>query len=217
MKVIIDEQKAKQLIIILYIVGAIGFVLPQTNQLFQVLTPFTLLFTTFLLFSFQKNLSNIKTVLSFIAVFLFSYFIEVMGVATGKIFGNYFYGNGLGIKLFNTPVMIGINWLFLSYVTASIANKLKVNSFIQVSTAALLMLVYDVLLESVADFLDMWHWQNSIIPLQNYLAWFLVALIIQIFYKAMKINFHNTLSSVVYLSQIVFLAFILIMRMVFYD
>jgi len=217
MKISIEERKAKKLVIIFYVVGAIGFALPQTNQIFQYLTPFTLLFTVFLLLSFHQNLLNIKTMIVFAAVFLFSYCIEALGVNTGAIFGNYHYGNGLGIKLLNTPIMIGINWLFLSYITASIANKIKVSSFVQASIAALLMLAYDILLETVADFLGMWYWQNSTVPLQNYLAWFFIALLIQIFYKFMNIDFKNPLSLIVYITQVLFLAFIFIIRVVFYD
>jgi len=139
-------------------------------------------------------------------------------VQTGVIFGNYHYGFGLGPKLFDTPLMIGINWLYLSYITASIAQKLNnINWLIKVAFASSLMVLYDFVVELVADFLGMWYWQNNSIPFQNYLVWFFVSFVIQSVFHFAKIKFSNPLSFLVYLSQMLFLIIVFLVKFFIYD
>jgi len=47
-------------------------------------------------------------------VFLIGFSVEGIGVATGVLSGSYSYGSAFGFKLFKTPIMIGVNWLFLA-------------------------------------------------------------------------------------------------------
>ncbi len=214
----ISEFEAKKLIILIYIIGSLGFSIHFSRQFFQYLTPFTLIFTTFLIFKFHQEIIKAKEITAFAFVYLFSYFIEVTGVQTGIIFGKYYYGIGLGPKLFDTPLMIGVNWLFLSYITASIAERLiNANWLIKVVFASFLMVLYDFFVELVADFLGMWYWQNNTIPIQNYVVWFSIALLIQYIFHFSKIKFNNPLSSVVYLSQLSFLIIVFFVKIFIYD
>ena len=64
------------------------------------------------------SLSFLKTIL---VVFIIGYFIEVLGVRFKFIFGEYFYGETLGLKILNTPLIMGVNWLSLSLSTFGIA------------------------------------------------------------------------------------------------
>ena len=77
------------------------------------------------------------------------FLIEALGVNTGIIFGHYSYGKGLGLKIFNTPVIIGINWLFLSYTCVSVSNYLVKSPTIRFLMAPALMLALDSALEQV--------------------------------------------------------------------
>ena len=214
----INEFEAKMLIVLIYIVGSLGFSFKYSLDFFQYLTPFTLIFTIYLLFKFHQDTIKAKEIAVFAFVYLFSYFIEVAGVQTGVIFGNYHYGFGLGPKLFDTPLMIGINWLYLSYITASIAQKLNnINWLIKVAFASSLMVLYDFVVELVADFLGMWYWQNNSIPFQNYLVWFFVSFVIQSVFHFAKIKFSNPLSFLVYLSQMLFLIIVFLVKFFIYD
>ena len=63
-----------------------------------------------------------------IAVFLIAFAIgfsaELIGVHSGMLFGNYSYGNNLGLKLAEVPLIIGINWGVLAVTSASITETL---------------------------------------------------------------------------------------------
>ena len=50
-------------------------------------------------------------------VFLIGFSVEGIGVATAVLFGSYSYVSAFGFKLFETPIMIGVNWLFLALST----------------------------------------------------------------------------------------------------
>lgn len=40
--------------------------------------------------------------------------MEAIGVTTGVVFESYAYGDPFGIKIFETHIMIGVNWFFFS-------------------------------------------------------------------------------------------------------
>ncbi len=198
-----SEYEVKKFIIVFYTIGTLGFLIPFTRDLFIAITPPALLLNTYLLALYHKTYTA-KIIGVFVCIFLAGFFIEVIGVNTGLVFGHYRYGNGLGLKLFDTPLLIGVNWLFLSYTSASLLNSFKINKNILVIIAPLLMLVYDLVLEQVAPKMDMWTWENSSIPLQNYIAWFFIALVFVTLLRLFKVNLENKLSTVLFLCQFVF-------------
>ena len=190
-------------IIVFYIVGLLGFSLPLTFEFFRHLTPWALLMASFLLSLFHNDF-NKKTILIFICIYLTGLIIEILGVNTGIIFGQYSYGKSLGPKIWDTPLILGLNWLFLVYVSSSVANKLKTNIILKIFVASLIMLVYDVVLEQVADNLDMWYWHSTSVPLKNYIAWFILSFTFISLIKLTKIKTDNRLAFTVLLSQFFF-------------
>ena len=46
----------------------------------------------------------------------------------------------------------------------------------------MLMVGLDFLIEPVAISLDFWSWEYDIIPLQNYIGWFVIAFILQLIF-----------------------------------
>jgi putative membrane protein len=124
-------------------------------------------------------------------VFAAGYFIELIGVNRGVIFGEYRYGQGLGLKLWNTPLLIGMNWLMMVYLSGSVVSLMNLRVIPSILIASFIMLLYDVLMEQVASDLDMWYWANNTIPLQNYIAWFIIALIFHIGIKIVGIKTEN--------------------------
>ena len=89
----------KKFIIIFYLVGFLGFVIPFTKALFITITPFALLLNTYLLAVYHHKYTFKDTFL-FLLIFLSGYIIELIGVKTGFVFGYYTYGGALGPKLF---------------------------------------------------------------------------------------------------------------------
>ena len=113
-------------IIVIYIVGICGICCTnlEEQKLFLQLTPINLLVTTVYAFVFHKNW-NFKFVCSLIFIFLFGFFIEVIGVKTQAVFGTYNYGKTLGFKVFDVPLMMGFNWLLLIYCIATSLSKME--------------------------------------------------------------------------------------------
>jgi bisanhydrobacterioruberin hydratase len=166
---------------ILYFVGIVGFLNPTLRELVLPLTPINLLLTLLVPLFFQKDLNaKLVVVLAIVAVLGFS--AEVVGVATGKVFGEYQYGKTLGLKYLAVPLIIGINWASLVYSSSSLVSKFKIGILAKSLIAAALMTGLDYLMEPIAIKYDFWHWKNDTIPLQNYLAWFLIAFALLLFF-----------------------------------
>ena len=125
--------------------------------------------------------------------------MEWLGVYSGWPFGTYFYAETLGIKVFQIPLIIGVNWLLLLHTSQEVITKFlesfspkifkEINksqiskntissipqTILKASLVAALMLLIDYLIEPHAAELDYWHWFNDVIPLNNYLAWLLIS------------------------------------------
>ncbi|GAB1415715.1 hypothetical protein MASR2M117_11210 [Paludibacter sp.] len=199
----IPISEVRKFLIIFYIVGLVGFIIPFSKPFFIIITPFALLLNVYLLAIYHAKYT-LKYVLIFLLIFISGYSIEVVGVKTGLIFGSYIYGNALGIKLFETPLLIGVNWLFLSYTAISIAEKLRIKKWLTLFVAPALMLVYDIVLEQVAPKMDMWNWHNSEVPIRNYVAWYVIAFSFVLLLKAFKIKTSNPLSAILFICQFLF-------------
>lgn len=195
---------SKILIIIIHLVGIVGMALPLTQPYFQILTPFHLLICLGILLSFHKDWSIQFLIFAALAFFL-GYGFEVLGVHTGFPFGNYTYGPVLGVQVGEVPLMIGVNWLLLVYLTGVLFLKIK-NDFLAAALASLTMVAIDILIEPVAVSLDFWSWAGNVIPLSNYLGWFGVAYLIQISYRKLQFRKDNPLALVLLLNLIAFFA-----------
>lgn len=198
------------LFIIFYSVGVVGMLLPATADYFQQLTPFALLlsFTVLSLSDVSENRRKLLFYLLFI--YLSSFAIEVAGVYTGVIFGTYSYGVNLGVKLWETPLIIGANWFFLVYTSAAIFEKTRITPVLKVLLASTSMLVYDIVMEQVAPKLDMWDWKHPSVPFQNYFTWFLIAIVFHIGLRWLKIRIKNKLALAVLLCQFIFFVLLFI-------
>ena len=62
----------------------------------------------------------------------------------------------------------------------------------------------DVLIEPVAIKLDYWSWENNVIPLQNYVMWFIVSFVIQLIITKSKIDINFKSSFLILGLQVIF-------------
>lgn len=209
-----EEQKVRRFLLLFYLVGIAGFMLPFSRELFTHLTGLALLLSTFLLLWFHRSGVDARTIAVFAVIYLAGFFIEVIGVGTGEIFGKYTYGNALGPKILETPLMIGVNWLMLSYGFASMLRYLKLNGLLTIILASAGMLVYDLVMEQVAPMLDLWYWNHGTIPLKNYVAWFVIALIFQALLVLFKIKLKNPIAIALVLCQFGFFLVLMIYKFV---
>ena len=205
----IPVGEVQKFLVIFYIVGTLGFLIPMTKDLFVKMTPYALLLNTYLLAVYHKGYSK-RTIIAFSLIYLLGFLIEAVGVKTGIVFGSYEYGLGLGPKVIETPLLIGLNWLFLSYASCSIVDSLRAHKLFAYVLPALMMLCYDNVLEQVAPKMDMWSWRDGIVPMQNYVVWFILALVFTSFIRVMKVDTKNPLSIVLLLCQFVFLTILML-------
>jgi bisanhydrobacterioruberin hydratase len=171
---------------------------------FKSLIPLALLLSFFSLAIYHENYS-LRTGIYFLVIYLAGFTVEVIGIHTHFFFGSYHYGNNLGIKIFETPLIIGLNWLLLVYLSAAIIEDKKWHDAVKIIVASLVMLTYDLVLEQVAPTLDMWHWQGRQVPLKNYLTWFILSLVFHAAAKIFHIKMRNKLAPVILGCQILFL------------
>ena len=94
---------------------------------FASFTPINLFLTSLLLMVNQIKLHN-KELLCIILIFWTGISVEFLGVNYGLLFGEYSYGKNLGPKLFEVPILIGMNWVILTVISGSISNYISKGS-----------------------------------------------------------------------------------------
>lgn len=188
---------------IFYTVGILGLTFNQSRAMFSSLSFFNLMLTLFVYF-WGNKVSNKKLISSFIGVFFFGYFIELIGVKTGVLFGEYSYGESLGFKILDIPIIIGVNWFLLAGSSYTIVQKLNFNSVIKSLIGAFIMTSLDFIIEPVAINLDFWRWNSIDIPIQNYVMWFIASFVIHVFLNYIKPALDFKISAAILLIQVVF-------------
>jgi len=188
-------------LILVYISGSIGFVVNPT--FFSPFTPYTLLLTCFV-FLIHSPLANGKFLFAFFSIAFLGFIIEVIGVKTGLIFGKYSYGDGLGFKLLNVPIIISINWAMLIFAGIRIVSSIFANKIVSLVVAALLVTLIDLLIEQVAPRLDFWQFEGGLPGLHNYLGWVGVTFFTSYFFYPTIIKGNRNVSLIILILQIIF-------------
>lgn len=195
-------KRLKLVLVILYLVGIAGFSMQWSYSLFANLTPLNLLLTFAMLLLAHEGW-DLKTVLVLSSVAFIGFVAELIGVHTQWLFGHYWYGPTLGLKLLETPILIGINWLVLSYGVYVLLAPLNLGRLMPFA-AALLMVLFDFVMEPVAVSLNMWQWAGEQIPLKNYLDWYLISCLIFAVMYFLKVKLRNKLAVWILLIQFLF-------------
>ena len=203
----IPDALIAKLFMVFYAVGVLLYILPFTRELFILITPLTLVLVIFLV-GFYHNRWDLKTILLFAFLAVLSFFIEAVGVSYGTIFGTYQYDSGLGFKILNTPIIIGLNWLFLVYASHGIASKITPNKWFIPFLGAGIMVIYDLVLEIAAPLMNLWHFSGDFPPLQNFTSWFLISFSFHCAFVLFSIKVDNIPARKLFWIQIVFFALI---------
>lgn len=198
------KKIAVAVIIVFHLVGLLGFLVPVAQSYFIRLVPFHLLLM-FAVIVFSYN-GDIKRLLLFVSgVFLCGFLVEVLGIHTGKIFGSYYYGDTLGYKIAAVPILMGVNWVILIFSIGQMMKSLKIrNSILASFIGAVTLVIFDFFLEPVAMKFDYWHWDWHIIPVQNYIAWFIVSVILLKFYYALGLKQQKYVGLAMFTAQLIF-------------
>ncbi len=179
---------------------------PAVFQLSWVFTTLTLL----LVLLFHKPFT-LKFTLAIVAVGVIGWVAEAIGTNTGVVFGGYTYGPSLGPKVLGTPFAMLINWMISVYLITMLLRPKITNIWRLGFAGALLMVIYDILLEPVAVRLNMWSWDTTTPPLQNYVAWFVISLPLIMLLGSYVKNIRNPLVVVVFIAHLVFFSILNLM------
>lgn len=163
-----------------HICGMIG-ISYGNKEFFLAFTPINLFISFVLLFINQVQLEKPELNATLI-IFFIGMISEILGVNYGLIFGDYVYLDNLGFKVLGVPVLIGVNWIILTFITGSMSSYIIKNKYIAALTGAILMILLDLIIEPVAPLLGFWIFDLPTVPLQNYIGWFVIGLTTQYIY-----------------------------------
>lgn len=156
--------------LIVHISGAIGMMTPA-RMYFLALTPVNLVISFALILYFHPRKSPVFWRNVFVIV-VFGFLIELIGVNTGWPFGIYQYEWAFGPQLWNTPIVIGLNWFVMTYGGVYFIRRLFSNELVTSFITGLCVTLLDVILEPVAIYSSYWTWASERVPLSNYVTWF---------------------------------------------
>jgi putative membrane protein len=182
--------------------GLVGLLYIDKN-LFASLTPLNLFISSTLLFVNQKSLKKKEVIIVFL-IFSIGMIAEILGVNYGLIFGKYDYGDNLGLKLLGVPLLIGLNWVVLTFICGSISNHFIKNKYLSIVVGIIFMLIIDITLEPIAPTLDYWEFSGSIAPIQNYIGWAFTSLLTLSIYQFYYSSKEFTFSINLFLAQFLF-------------
>lgn len=182
-------------------VGFVGFIVNPSY--FKSLSPVNLLLSVAMVLLMAQQ-TKWQFYASLLLVAILGFLVEVLGVKTEVIFGSYYYGQSFGYKLFSVPLLIGINWAILLYCTSQF-SKFK-NATINALFGAFLMVFLDYFIEQNASKFDFWYWKGAIIPLQNYIAWFVISFLLNLLVQKHLSQKPNLTAKAFYLVELAFFA-----------
>lgn len=140
---------------------------------------------------------------------MIGFIAEFIGTNTGLIFGKYGYGELLGIKMGNVPLIVGINWFVIIFCSGIAIHTLlrKTIHYISLTTAtppktikslsliidgATVAVFFDWLMEPVAIKLGYWKWvAGKDIPMYNYISWLVISMTMLVIFQFCKFNKQN--------------------------
>ena len=202
-----NKEFLRMSIFFLWLINISGFfgILSDQNEFFLSTTPYVLSLTLLLLI-LNHDLSDKKSKIGLILIFLFGLIVEILGVNYGLFFGEYSYGANLGPKIYEVPYVIGFNWVLLIIATGSISDKLiKGKEIYKILFGSFLMVLVDLLIEKSAPKLDFWEFLISPVPFSNYLWWFIFSIGFQyIFFKTVKTKEYNLSSNILVIQFLFF-------------
>ena len=177
------------------------------KEFFLAFTPINLFISFVLLFVNQKQLES-KELKSAFLIFFIGMISEILGVNYGLIFGDYVYLDNLGFKILGVPVLIGVNWLILTFITGSLSSFIFKNKYVSIFMGAILMIGLDLLIEPVAPLLGFWIFDLQKVPLQNYIGWFVIGIITQAIFQFKIAEKELTFSTHLLIINAIFFAFL---------
>ncbi len=170
-----------------------------------------LLFTITTIIHGARYFGRFRTGVLVIVTAVISFVMEFAGVKTGMIYGEYYYGSGLGPKILDTvPFIIPLSWFMFMYISmimtnvilsgkGSLAEFLKrkagaVEIFVYAFVDSVAMTALDIIIDPICAHKGAWVWTGLRqlppervlfnIPVQNFFGWFVTTMIIFTLFRA---------------------------------
>lgn len=211
-------QLATAIAVLFHTIGFAGIVFFKNDFIIQS-TPFNLLLMFGLLLWTQRE-RNLFFWLFVLVTFAMGIVVEIIGVNTQLLFGDYSYGKVLGYQANKVPVIIGVNWFLVIYCCGITVQTILMKAITKVSTetstppmvlkavsvivdGATLAVFIDWIMEPVAIQLGYWKW-NGEIPVYNYICWFVVAIVMLAVFHFCKFNKQNKFAVHLLMIQVLF-------------
>ena len=185
LKLIDNKELIYFSIFIVWLVNISGFfgILSDQKDFFLSSSPYVLTMTLFLLV--VNNSIDKKFLLRLFFIFMLGLSLEIIGLNFSFFFGEYKYGDNLGVKIFDVPIVIGFNWVLLIILTGNFANRVFPKSIIgKVLFGSTMMILLDLLIEINAPKVDYWEFSLNPVPLSNYFWWFIFSILFHLIYQS---------------------------------
>ncbi len=211
-------QAATFIAILFHLIGVTGILFFNSTFIINA-TAFNLLLMLGLLIWTQPQ-KNIYFWLFVFSCFVAGFVVEIIGVNTSMLFGEYKYGETLGLQIRNVPLLIGVNWFIIIYCCGISINTMlmkliraqpmavtpgskTLRALSIIIDGATLAVIFDWLMEPVAIKLKYWQWAG-IIPWFNYVCWFLVSILLLTVFQFCKFEKKNKFAVNLLLVQLMF-------------
>ena len=99
------------------------------------------------------------------------FLLELKGIQTGRLFGDYVFLETLGWKLWGVPLLMGGLWAMLPLMAVNLVPAGVVSPLHRAVSASVLLAVFDILLERSASFLHWWQFVGGVVTLDNTIGW----------------------------------------------
>ncbi len=208
--------------LLFHVSGIIGILFTPYKDWFVQHTSLNLILMAGLLIFTQPNINRYFFLFIVIAIIV-GLSVEIIGVNTGFLFGTYTYGDVMGVKLFNVPILVGVQWFVVVYCCGVIMQFVnnwshkkiidlggesertqKVKSISLIIDAALLATLFDFVMEPVAQQLGFWQWKNNDIPFFNFTCWFFISGLLLLVLNRLPFNKLNPFAIHLFIIQLLF-------------
>ncbi len=192
-------------LVVLHAVGLVGLNVERFQGDFLQLVWINLLFVFSIVMSLHTRW-NLDYLFFVGSVFLWGMATEIIGVKTGLLFGHYHYTPLLGQQVGGVPLIIGLNWVVVTYCAGNVARRLDPSPVLRIGFGALLMVLMDALIEPFAVRYGLWVWAGGHPPLHNYIGWLAVGAVAQYAYHRWASSGNNPVAAAAFLILLLFFA-----------
>ena len=208
----ITNRYIRWYLVVTFFLGLIGHSFEESRGLMIKLSPLVLFMSSLVVcYPVMKNADK-KVIAWCVIAFILTFITEVIGVKTGLIFGDYIYGDVLGIKILGVPLIIGVNWMLIMLGSIAIAKVCTKNIYLIALLAGFISVMFDIILEPVAIYLGYWQWSTPTPPLTNYYSWFIIVFLLTVLHRKLKVNVDSPIPHFyLYVQTVFFLSLYLIM------